>query len=76
MSYPVNSYDIEYLRDDGGAITRDSVEDWLTTHSGDFQQILDFTASIEDGDTTVDIEWADEEAELTYLDCMYPSEDE
>ena len=75
MSYPVSLYDIEHLRYEDGAITRDSIEDWLTTHSGDFRQVTDFSASIEDGEATIDIPWRDEESEFTYSDCMYPSED-
>jgi hypothetical protein len=75
MRYNVSSYDLENMRDDNGNITRDSVENWLGCHAGDFQSVTDFSASLEDGDETVDLPWADEESELTYGDCMFPEED-
>jgi hypothetical protein len=75
MRYTVDGYDIENMRDEDGNITRDSVEQWLACNSGDFQNVTDFSASIEDGDTTVDIPWKDEDSELTYNDCMFPEED-
>lgn len=71
----LGAYDIENMTDDDGAVTRDSVEQWLMCHSGDYSRVLDFAASIELGDTTVDIPWTSEESECTYSDCMYPSED-
>lgn len=71
----LSSYDVENMRDDDGKITRESVENWLGCNSGDFQSIDDFYASIEDGDETIDIEWASEESEMTYNDCMFPSDD-
>lgn len=70
----LSSYDVENCRDDAGQITRESVEQWLTTHSGDFQSVQDFSASIEDGETTVDIPWGKEESEFTFSDCMFPEE--
>ena len=70
----LRDYDIENMRNDEGQITRESVEQWLTTNSGDFQSVTDFSASIEDGENTVDIPWASEESEFTYVDCMYPAE--
>lgn len=71
----LSSYDVENLRDDDGKITRDSVEQWLTTHSGDFANVIDFHASIEDGEDTIEIPRSDEEHELRFCDAMYPSED-
>ena len=71
----MSAYDVENARDDEGKITRDSVEQWLTSHSGDFQSVKDFSASIEDGDQTIDIPWSSEEAECDYSDCMFGSED-
>lgn len=73
--YTVSSYDLENMRDGNGKITRDSVQRWLDCHAGDFQSVTDFSASLEDGDETVDLPWAHEESELTYGDCMYPQED-
>jgi len=71
----VDSYDIGNMRDEDGQLNRDSVEQWLMFHSGDFSQVLDFSASIEDGQETITIEWADEDSEFTYFDCMYPDND-
>ena len=53
-------------------ITREDVKKWLATHSGDFQMVEDFCASI--GDT--EIEWSDLESALIYNNCMFPLEDE
>lgn len=63
-------YDVENCRDDDGKITRESVELWLCTHAGDFQSITDFSASIEDGETTVEIPFATEDGEMAWCDCM------
>lgn len=54
-----------------GELTRDNVESWLATHSGDFQGVDDFHASI----GTWESPWASEESECTFSDCMYPSEE-
>jgi len=66
----LSSYDLENMRDDDGAITRDSLEQWLCMNTGDFQSIIDFSASIEDGGTTINIPWATEEGECQYLDTL------
>ena len=70
----LRAYDVENIKghsDDGKTIDRDSVEQWLMCHSGDFSQVADFRASIEDGDQTIDLDWAyGEDSELTYTDCM------
>lgn len=71
----LTSYDVENIRDEDGKITRESVEQWLTVNAGDFQNVHDFEASIEDGDQTIDIPWQSEESELTFNDCMYPEVD-
>ena len=57
------------LLDDDGKITRESVEQWLCCHAGDFSSIEDFSASIEHGEETIDIPWASEEGELAYCDA-------
>ena len=46
--------------------TREAIQDWLDKNAGDFQKIIDFTASIED----VEIPWGREESEFIYNDCM------
>ena len=55
-----------------GEPTRENVEQWLATHAGDFQEIIDFEADI--GDAPL-IPWANEDSECTFIDCMYPSEE-
>lgn len=70
----LSDYDIENMRNDDGSIDRDGVEDWLGAHTGDFSKIIDFSASIEDGNETIDIPFATEEGECAYLDTL-PEED-
>ena len=69
MTKELSQYDVDNCRDEDGKITRESVEDWLGTNAGDFSKVADFYASIEDGDTTVIIPWADEESESVWCDC-------
>lgn len=66
----MSAYDIDNARDEDGKITRESVEDWLGSHAGDFQSIIDFEASIEDGDLTIDIPFASEDGEMAYIDTL------
>jgi hypothetical protein len=51
-----------------GEPTRENVEQWLDTHTGDFHSITDFRAVIGE----MDLPWSNEESEFTYHDCMYP----
>ena len=74
MRYPVSGYDMENMRDDDGQITRDSVEQWLMCHSGDFSSVEDFSASLEVGDDTIEFPWTHEESECTYADSMFPND--
>jgi hypothetical protein len=60
----LSAYDVENAKDDDGQLTRESVEHWLCLHTGDFQSIIDFTASLEDGPNTVDIPWSNPNSEL------------
>lgn len=72
MEYPLADYDLETMRDEeSGEITREDIEQWLTTHSGDFQGIDDFRASI--GET--EYPWTHEESEWTYNECVYGNEE-
>jgi len=73
--YTLTSSDVDNARDDEGKITRESVELWLGSHSGDFSSVTDFSASLEDGEATVDIPWAEEDNELEFGFIMYPEED-
>ena len=45
--------------------TREEVREWLDTHAGDFEQVLDFAS-------LPNIEFASEESECFYHDCMVP----
>ena len=75
MEYKPSLYDVENMREvSGPQITRESVQRWLYFHAGDFSSIIDFRASIVDGDDTVDIEWAQETSEWKYNDAMYGEE--
>lgn len=75
--YNLSTYDLDNIRAYGdGTITRDGVERWLLTNAGDFQHVQDFRADITDGDTDIVFDWASEESEFTYNDCMYGGEDE
>ncbi len=71
----LSSYDLDNAKDEQGNLTRESVDRWLSTHTGDFQSVKDFYASLEVGDQTVEIPWADEESEFTYSDCACDREE-
>ena len=47
----------------GGKYSREGVEQWLSLHSGDFQNIVDFAITI--GDNEFDSDWTDEESEYS-----------
>ena len=49
-----------------GEFTRENVERWLLTHSGDFSSVKDFYATAGD----IEIPWSSEENELAYLDTI------
>lgn len=71
----LSAYDVENMRDcEDGVITRDSVDRWVSMNSGDFSEIVDWSASIEDGDSTLDFPWSSEENEIAYLDTMCDEE--
>jgi len=65
--YDLSDYDLENI----GEFTRENIDAWLGTHAGDFSSIADFHAVC--GDT--EIPWANEENEMTFVDCMYPCEE-
>ncbi len=74
MDQNPSAFDVENMRpDDGGPITRDDVEDWLTAHSGDFQEVIDFRASLEVDGETVEFPFSTEDGEIAYCDCMFGS---
>ena len=47
--------------------SREDIEDWLTSHSGDFSEVMDFAA-------LPDIEFKDEESGFFYWNCMFNEE--
>lgn len=67
----LRQYDIDNMKNEDGEIDRESVESWLGTNTGDFQNIEDFRADIEDGEKNIIIDWEVEESEYIYSDCMY-----
>ena len=73
MRYPMSDHDVANARNDAGELTRESVEQWLSTHSGDFQSIEDFRISISLADgTDFDSDWEHgDDSACTYSDCMY-----
>lgn len=71
MEYPIYSYELDNMRDDETNITKESIEYWLSSHSGDFQSIEDFYADIEAPEGNIIVNWAKEDSENTYNDCMY-----
>jgi hypothetical protein len=73
-TYTLSESDVGNARSVTGRITRESVQEWLNSHAGDFAEITDFSASIEDGADTVEIPWADEESELTFNDLTFGDE--
>ena len=73
--YPIQDSDIQNMTDDSGIITRESFNLWLDSHSGDFQSIVDFRASISTPDgKDYDFDWLEEDSEVTFNDCMYGEE--
>lgn len=73
MRYTVRPDD---LRDLEGHITSESINDYLTAHTGDFRDLIDWAASIEDGDETLDFDWSSEDNACAYLDTLSCGEDE
>lgn len=77
MSYTLEDRDLDHIREDGrGRYTRPAVDRWLTTHSGDFQNIIDFRVTISDAaGRDFDSDFKSAESEITFNDCMFPAED-
>ena len=71
----VTQYDLDCMRNDDGTIDREAVSDWIDSHAGDFSSIIDFSASLEDGENSIEIPWQSEENEIEWGDCMFPAED-
>lgn len=62
--------DIDAARDDSGAITRESVEQWVCWHSGEFSRVIDFAGRLTDGPDTITIPWSSDDTEMQYLDTL------
>ena len=71
MVYELTHYDAEIIKGDSSEITRKGVRDWLGTHAGDFQSIIDFHADIADFDSP----WEDEANELFFFESQYGTEE-
>lgn len=67
----LSKYDVENMTDENGNITRESVDEWLNSHSGDFSIVIDFRADLETGEKNVIVEWENEENELIYRTYMF-----
>ncbi len=65
----LDAYTLKSAADENGQYTRESLQRWLYCHVGDFSEIIDFSASLEVGNETVEIPWAIEESELSYSEA-------
>ena len=68
--YTLSPYDEENI----GKLTRENVENWLRTHAGDFQEILDFEVTVEEHIVKETI--AEEQSEAYFLSSQFPDEEE
>jgi len=66
--YTLRPSDVENI----GEPTRENVQSWLDKNAGDFQTVIDFHAVVGE----VDLPWSDPENKMTFLDCMYPQEED
>lgn len=70
MTLPLNDYALKNLCDGKRENwTREAVEQWLSTNSGDFSRVIDFSATCKDWP---DIEWEDDENGLEFCDLAFP----
>jgi hypothetical protein len=58
----LSDYDLENI----GEFNRENVEQWLMTHTGDFSQVIDFTATCGE----IEIPWSSEDNEIRYLETL------
>ncbi len=69
----LSDYDVRNI---GTPISRETVGLWLDRNAGDFQSITDFSGTITtDSGETIALDWESEDNQLTWGDCMFPSED-
>ncbi len=72
-SKTLSAYDLANI---GNPKSRRDVERWLVCNTGDFSCMLDFRADFDIDGEHIEHDWADEESELIYNDCMFGGEDE
>lgn len=76
MQLDLRPYDLENIKERGdGVITREAIDQWLCSNSGDFSVVEDFSASISYEDVDIEIDWDNEEKEMAYGDIVYPCYD-
>ena len=90
MTYTLRPYDVGNMRgvrSGGQNITRDDVEHWVALNSGDFQNVTDFRAVIDDGPLpacdscghvkrrALVFDWENEENESAFLDATFGTEE-
>src|SRR3990167_7627881 len=86
MTYNLRPYDVSNMRGQAfvpGIINRADVQDWLDTNAGDFQNVIDFHAVIDDGPLPscascghakrrkLAFDWADEDNESEFLAATF-----
>lgn len=49
-------------------VQREYFENWLYTHSGDFQSIIDYKVDVKD----IIYDWKLDDSEQYFCDCMFP----
>jgi len=99
MTYNLRPYDVGNIRGrmlartgvtDGSMppITRNDVQDWIDANAGDFQNVIDFHAVIDDGPLPacdscghakrrkLVFDWADEDNESAFLDATFGTEED
>ena len=67
----LSEYDMKNATNQDGTIDRESVEQWLMLHSGDFSYVIDFRADLEINGETVIFDWNSNDSELIFHDCMF-----
>lgn len=65
--YPLSDSDLKNIEE----WSREAFEDWLSSHSGDFSDIIDFRVQV--GNEVLD--WKDEESAYSFSDCMWGDEE-
>lgn len=81
MEMSLSSFEVENCKDSDENITKESVREWLDSHSGDFSEVIDFAYDLTLGDGNngwVDYVggWENEDNEIDFLSCMNPFDDE